>query len=55
MTDPKKGVGVKISGKNAVKIIKITSKTHRTFASEVNVGIEEYADKKLVQYKDNGL
>ncbi len=54
MSDPKKGVGVKISGKNAVKIIRITKKTHRTFASEVNVGVEEYADKKLAYRKDDG-
>ena len=54
MTDPKKGVGVKITGKNAEKIIKIIKKTHRTFATEVNLGVEEYADHKIVQYKDNG-
>ncbi len=54
MTDPSKGVGVKISGKNAKKIIKITRKTHRTFASEVNVGVEEYADAKIRHYRDDG-
>lgn len=54
ITDAKKGVSVKIEGKNAVKVLKITEKTHRTFASEVNVGIEEYADKKIHQYKDDG-
>jgi len=54
MTNPKKGVGVKISGKNAVKIIKITNKTHRTFATEVNIGVEEYADKKLAYRRDDG-
>jgi hypothetical protein len=53
MTNPKKGVGVRISGKNAVKIIKITDKTHRTFATEVNIAVEEY-DPKVVRFKDNG-
>ncbi len=54
MTNPSKGVGVRITGKNAKKIIKITKKTHRTFASEVNVGVEEYADKKLAYRRDDG-
>ncbi len=53
MTNPKKGVGVKISGKNSVKIIKITDKTHRTFATEVNLAVEEY-DPKVVYRKDDG-
>jgi hypothetical protein len=54
MTNPKEGVGVRISGKNAVKILKVIDKTHRTFATEVNVAVEEYADKKIHQYKDDG-
>ncbi len=48
------GVAVKINPKNSKKILRITSKTHRTFASEVNVGVEEYADKKIRHYKDDG-
>lgn len=53
ITNAKKGVSVKIEGKNAVKVLKVINKTHRTFASEVNVAVEEYADQKL-KYKDNG-
>ncbi len=52
--DAKMGVAVKINPKNSKKILRITSKTHRTFASEVNVGVEEYADKKLAYRKDDG-
>ena len=52
--DAKKGVAVKISGRNAQKMLKVIDKTHRTFASEVNVAVEEYADAKIVQYRDNG-
>ena len=48
------GVAVKINPKNSKKILRITSKTHRTFASEVNVGVEEYADKKIRHYRDDG-
>ncbi len=54
ITDAAKGVAVKINPANAKKIIKITRKTHRTFASEVNVGVEEYADAKIARYRDNG-
>lgn len=54
ITNAKKGVSVKIEGRNAVKILKVIDKTHRTFASEVNVGIEEYADEKIRKYKDDG-
>ena len=54
ITNAKKGVSVKIEGKNAIKVLKVIDKTHRTFASEVNVAVEEYADQKIVQYKDNG-
>lgn len=50
----KTGVMVKVNPSNSKKIVRITSKTHRTFASEVNVGIEEYADKKLSYRKDDG-
>jgi hypothetical protein len=48
------GVMVKINPSNSKKVVRITKKTHRTFASEVNLGVEEYADKKIVQFKDNG-
>ena len=48
------GVAVKINPKNSKKILKITSKTHRTFATEVNLGVEEYADAKIAKFKDNG-
>lgn len=53
--DAKKGVAVKIIGRNAQKVLKVIDKTRRTFASEVNIGIEEYADRKIAEYKDNGL
>jgi len=52
--NPKKGVAVKINPQNSKKILKITDKTHRTFATEVNLGVEEYADKKIREYKDDG-
>ena len=54
ITNAKKGVSVKIEGKNAVKILKVIDKTHRTFASEVNVGVEQYADKQIHKYRDDG-
>ncbi len=54
MTNPKKGVGVKISGKNAVKVLKVIDKTHRTFATEVNIAVEETMDAKIVKFRDNG-
>lgn len=54
ISNAKKGVSVKIEGKNAVKVCKVIEKTHRTFASEVNVAVEEYTDKKIVKYKDDG-
>ena len=52
--DAKKGVAVKISGRNAQKVLKVIDKTRRTFASEVNIGVEEYTDKKIAEYKDDG-
>ena len=52
--NPKVGVAVKINPCNARKVIKIIKKTHRTFATEVNVGVEEYADSKLAYRKDDG-
>ena len=52
--DAKKGVAVKISGRNAQKMLKVIDKPRRTFASEVNIGIEEYADKKIHEFKDDG-
>lgn len=54
MTDPKKGVSVKISGQNSQKILKVIKDTRRTFANEVNIGVEEYADQKLAYRKDDG-
>ncbi len=48
------GVAVKINPKNSKKIIKITKKTHRTFATEVNIGVENYADSKIHKYRDDG-
>jgi hypothetical protein len=49
-----KGVTVKITPMNSRKIKRITEDTHRTFASEVNFGVEFYADQKIHQYKDDG-
>ena len=54
ITNAKKGVSVKIEGKNAIKVLKVIDKTHRTFASEVNVAVEEYADQKITEHKDDG-
>lgn len=56
ITNAKKGVSVKIEGRNAVKVLKVIEKTHRTFASEVNVGVEEYCDRHEVlnNKRDNG-
>ncbi len=45
---------VRIWPETATKLIEIIKKTHRTFASEVNVGVEEYADKKIRYYRDDG-
>ncbi len=53
MTNPKKGVGVKITGKNSEKVIKIIKKTHRTFATEVNIAVDEY-HPRVVKYRDDG-
>ncbi len=49
----KSGVAVKINPKNSKKVIRITDKTHRTFATEVNLAVEEY-DPKVIKYKDDG-
>lgn len=54
ITNPKEGVSVKIEGKNALKVIKVIGKTHRTFASEVNVAVEEKMDERIAKYKDDG-
>jgi len=54
ITNAKKGVSVKIEGKNAVKVLKVIDKTHRTFASEVNVAVEHVMDKRIEEYKDDG-
>jgi hypothetical protein len=43
--DPKAGVAVKISPCNARNVIQITKKTKRTFSSEVNFELEEYATR----------
>ncbi len=47
------GVAVKINPKNSKKIVKITDKTRRTFATEVNIAVEVY-HPKVVKYRDNG-
>ena len=52
--NPKDGVAVKISGRNALKVLRVTDKTRRTFASEVNIGIEDYTDRKIAEFKGNG-
>ncbi len=58
ITNAKKGVSVKIEGKNAVKVLKVIDKTHRTFASEVNVAVENHVGAQEVlhnlKYKDDG-
>ncbi len=51
--DVKEGVAVKINATNSKKIVKITDKTHRTFATEVNLAVEEY-DPKIHKYRDDG-
>ncbi len=51
--DTKKGVAVKINASNSKKIVRITDKTHRTFATEVNLAVEEY-DPKVIKYRDDG-
>lgn len=48
------GIMVMINSANSRKIVKLIKKTRRTFATEVNVGVEEYADKKIAEYRDNG-
>ncbi len=53
ISNAKNGVAVKINPKNSKKVIKITGKTHRTFATEVNLAVEEY-DPRVVKFKDNG-
>ncbi len=50
----KSGVAVKINPENSRKIVKVIEKTHRTFVSEVNVAVEEYADAKIIKYRDDG-
>ncbi len=47
------GVAVKINPKNSKKIVKITDKTRRTFATEVNMAVEDY-DPKVIKYRDDG-
>ena len=54
ITNPKEGVSVKIEGKNAVKVLKVIGKTHRTFASEVNVAVEKEMDEAIHKFKDDG-
>ncbi len=48
------GVMAKINPCNSKKIVRITKKTHRTFAAEINVAVEEYADAKVLKFKDDG-
>jgi hypothetical protein len=52
--DPKHGVAVKILPCNARKVIQVIKKTKRSFASEVNVAVEEQMDAKIVKFKDDG-
>lgn len=52
--DVNKGVIVKINPPNSRKIKRIIEATKRSFSAEVNMGVEQYADKKIVQFKDNG-
>lgn len=54
MTNPSKGVGVKISGKNAVKVLEVIDKTRRTFTTEVNIAVEEKMDEAIHKFKDDG-
>ena len=54
MNNPKKGVGVKIEGKTAVKVMKVIEKTRRTFSTEVNIAVEEKMDEQIARYKDDG-
>ena len=54
ITDAKKGVAVKINPSNSKKILKVIKETRRTFAAEVNVGVEQYADQKIYRHKDDG-
>ena len=54
MNNPKKGVGVKITGENAVKVMKVIEKTRRTFSTEVNIAVEEKMDERILKFKDNG-
>lgn len=48
------GVTVRITPPNSRKIKHITDKTHRTFSTEVNLAVEEYASNKIVKFTDNG-
>ena len=50
----KRGVTVKINHDTSEKVIQVIDITKRSFSAEVNVAVEEYADEKLIQYKDNG-
>ncbi len=49
----KTGVSVKINPSNSKKIVKITGKTHRTFATEVNIAVDEYSPR-AIKFKDDG-
>ena len=48
------GVTVKIRHDTAKKVIEVIDKTHRSFSSEVNMAVEEYADAKIVKFRDDG-
>lgn len=54
ITNPKDGVSVKVSGKNAVKVLRVIEKTRRTFSNEVNIAVEEKMDERIHQFKDDG-
>jgi hypothetical protein len=47
-----KSVQVEINPANTRKIIRAIKKTHRSFAAEVNMAVEQY--KPMVRYVDNG-
>lgn len=51
MNNPKKGVGVKITGENAIKVMKVIEKTRRTFTTEVNIAVENHTNQQLKEEK----
>ncbi len=51
--DVNAGVTVLINPHNSKKLVKITKKTRRTFATEANMAVEDY-DPKIIKYRDDG-